>query len=232
MPTDRPDEQSDVAPSDRPEAQPEVAAGDAGLTAQDARYAQQIAEHSHWPIGDTMSGTGTLRPTDDVGSGGTADVAGPRDFGDTSSIRTGHIGIGGIPGGRLGDTGPQTGAAGPSPAERGGLDALAEQSSSADLERTPADSTRRERAEGRVDLEAGGGLNAAAVQASGMTATDAAGERAQGTDDLGAAAGPDLGAGLGQTRGQARQNPRGQITGAGGTRGSGAGTGHLEDSPG
>jgi hypothetical protein len=42
------------------------------------------------------------------------------------------------------------------------------------------------------------------------------------------AASQDLGSGLGATRGNDRQGPTGDITGLGGTRGSGEGTGHLE----
>jgi hypothetical protein len=40
------------------------------------------------------------------------------------------------------------------------------------------------------------------------------------------------GDGLGATREDSRQNPRGQITGIGGTRGTGSGTGHIEGTPG
>ena len=46
------------------------------------------------------------------------------------------------------------------------------------------------------------------------------------------AASADLGSGLGATRGNDRQGPHGTITGVGGTRGSGEGTGHLEGSAG
>jgi hypothetical protein len=42
------------------------------------------------------------------------------------------------------------------------------------------------------------------------------------------AASADLGSGLGATRGNDRQGPHGDISGIGGTRGSGEGTGHLE----
>ena len=42
------------------------------------------------------------------------------------------------------------------------------------------------------------------------------------------AASADLGSGLGGTRGNNRQGPQGDVTGIGGTRGSGEGTGHLE----
>lgn len=38
----------------------------------------------------------------------------------------------------------------------------------------------------------------------------------------------DLGSGLGATRGNDRQGPHGGVSGIGGTRGSGEGTGHLE----
>ena len=136
---------------------------------QDKRYAEQLGKRSRWPIGDTNVGTGTLKPTDDIGTGGPADEV---------------------------------------PVERGSVD----------------------RAEERVDTSAGGGLNQAATQAAGLPG-DAA-RHLPGTGDLGAAAGDDLGAGLGKTRGTGRQHPRGQVTGSGGTRGSGAGTGHLEDTPG
>ena len=64
-----------------------------------------------------------------------------------------------------------------------------------------------------VDSSPGGGLNNAAVEAAALA------------DDEH----EDLGSPLGETRGgDSRQNPRGQITGVGGTRGSGAGTGHIE----
>lgn len=97
----------------------------------------------------------------------------------------------------------------------------------------PVDRGAIDRAEERIDASAGGGLNEAAVQAAGLPRTASSGdEELPGTQDLGAAGGRDVGAGLGRTRGQARQNPRGQITGSGGTRGSGAGTGHLEDTAG
>ena len=87
--------------------------------------------------------------------------------------------------------------------------------------------------EERIDASAGGGLNNAAVQAAGLPGTEDAGEQnLPGTDDLGAAAGRDAGDGLGATREDSRQNPRGQITGIGGTRGTGSGTGHIEGTPG
>jgi hypothetical protein len=198
---------------------------------RDRKYAEEIGKRSRWPIGDTNEGTGTLEPSDDIGTGGTADVAGARDSGDTSSIRTGNIGVGGVIGTRLGDVGPATGAGGLSQQERGGLDALAEERSSADLESgSPVERGPLDRAEERVDTSAAGSLNSAAVQAAGLVGHSE--DELPGTDDLGAAGGKDLGAGLGRTRGKARQNPRGQITGVGGTRGSGAGTGHLDDKSG
>ena len=83
-----------------------------------------------------------------------------------------------------------------------------------------------ERGRERVDASAGGGLNRAAIEAAGL---DRAGEDLPGTDDVGAAARRDAGAGLGRTRGARVPKPRGEITGSGGTRGSGAGTGHVED---
>jgi hypothetical protein len=130
-----------------------------------------------------------------------------------------------------GDVGPATGAGGLSQQERGGLDALAEERSSADLESgSPVERGPLDRAEERVDTSAAGSLNSAAVQAAGLVGHSE--DELPGTDDLGAAGGKDLGAGLGRTRGKARQNPRGQITGVGGTRGSGAGTGHLDDKSG
>jgi hypothetical protein len=46
------------------------------------------------------------------------------------------------------------------------------------------------------------------------------------------AASADLGSGLGATRGNDRQGPHGDVTGIGGTRGSGEGTGHLEGTAG
>jgi hypothetical protein len=67
--------------------------------------------------------------------------------------------------------------------------------------------------------------------------TDSSGGTPEPTEDVGTSiapdaerhpGGPDLGAGLGQTRGNSRKGPRGQITGVGGTRGSGGGTGHIE----
>ena len=112
----------------------------------DRQYAEKLAEHDAWPIGDTDQSAGTLQPDDDVDTGVT-----------------------------------------------------------------------------------GGDANlAAALQSSGPGGDQPA---LRGTDDLGAALGPDLGPGLGATRGSGGQHPRGQITGVGGTRGSGAGTGHLEDTP-
>ena len=87
--------------------------------------------------------------------------------------------------------------------------------------------------EERVDASAGGGLNNAAVQAAGLPGTEDPGEQnLPATDDLGAAVKKDVGAGLGATRGTSRQNPRGQITGVGGTRGTGAGSGQSQDTPG
>jgi hypothetical protein len=87
--------------------------------------------------------------------------------------------------------------------------------------------------EERIDASAGGGLNNAAVQAAGVPGTEDPGEQdLPGTDDLGAAVDKDAGEGLGATRGDSRQNPRGQITGIGGTRGTGSGTGHIEGTPG
>ena len=86
-----------------------------------------------------------------------------------------------------------------------------------------------DRAEERVDASAGGGLNTAAAEAAGLARTAQAGAQQPGTDDIGAAAGDDLGAGLGKTRGSGPKHPRGQVTGVGGTRGSGAGTGPIED---
>jgi len=210
--------------------QPADRAQDQAMTERDAEYAERLAEHDTGSIGDTPSGTGTLKPTDDIGTGGTADIAGIREYGDTSSIRTGNIGAGDVLGTRLGDLGPTTGATGLTQAERGGLDALDAlqgQSSSAPVERGPVNRSAVDRAEERVDASAGGGLNASAVGAAGLPLSDDA--ELPGTSDLGAAGGPDLGAGLGQTRGSAPHNPRGQISGVGGTRGSGAGTGHLED---
>ena len=87
--------------------------------------------------------------------------------------------------------------------------------------------------EERIDASAGGGLNNAAVQAAGLPGTEDTGEQnLPATDDLGAAVDKDVGAGLGATRGTGRQNPRGQITGVGGARGTGAGSGEVEDTPG
>ena len=200
---------------------------------QDQRYAEQVGERSRWPIGDTNAGTGTLEPSDDVGTGGPADVAGPRDYGDTSSIRTGNVGVGGVLGTRLGDVGPSTGAGGLSQQERGGMDALAGRAASTPADAAPVERGALDRAEDRVDTSAGGGLNEAAVQAAGLAGSTGDGtQELPGTEDLGAAGGRDLGAGLGRTRGTGPQNPRGQVTGSGGTRGSGAGTGHLEDTVG
>ena len=198
----------------------------------DARYGEEVAEHDAWPIGDTNTGTGTLRPTDDVGTGGPGDIAGARDFGGTSSIRTGQAGVAGVLGSRLGDVGPATGATGATDAERGGLDALAGEPSTASAEAGPVDRSAMQRAEGRVDTGAGGGLNNAAVEAAAMPGTAGGGGDLPGTADLGAAAGGDLGSGLGQTRGDDREPLPGEVSGIGGTRGSGAGTGHLEDTPG
>jgi hypothetical protein len=196
---------------------------------EDARYAERVAEHNAWPIGDTNSGTGTLEPTDDVGTGGQSDIAGARDFGDTSSIRTGHHGVGGTLGTRLGDIGPTTGASGLTQEERGGLDALAGQPAPP-IEHEPLDRARVDRAEANVDADAAGSLNQSAVQAAGFPGQVQPGT--PGTADLGAAAGGDLGSGLGGTRGESRQPTRGEVSGIGGTRGSGGGTGHLEDTPG
>jgi hypothetical protein len=215
--------------NDERDARPEHEQSQSGES--DRRYAEKIGEHESWPIGDTNEGTGTLRPDDDIGTGGTADVAGARDFGDTSSIRTGNIGVGGILGTQLGDIGSMTGAAGPSQEERGGLDSLSQQPVSASADDSPGSRTVLDRAEDRVDTSAGGALNLAAVDAAGLDRVTADEAHMTGTDDLGAAAGQDLGAGLGGTRGSGSQNPRGEITGVGGTRGSGAGTGHLEDTP-
>ena len=165
-------------------------------------YAEQVAEHDSWPIGDTTTGTGGLKTTDDVGTGGTSDFAGPRDVGDTAATRTGQVRTGGAEGA-------------PGQAQRGELESLA---------RGPVDRASVDKAEDRVDPELGGGTNTAAVQA---TSPRPAAEL-PGTADLGAAAGDDVGAGLGGTRGNERKGPRGQITGVGGTRGTGGGTGHLE----
>ena len=187
---------------ERRERGPDVAQH-GGLEEQDARYAEQIAEHDAWPIGDTTTGSGTLKPTDDVGTGGTADVADAGDFGGTASIRGGQRGVAG---------------------------ALAGEPSGRPTRSGPVDRAAVGRAEDRVETGSGGALNAAAVQAAGGPGTAGA-ESPPGTADLGAAAGADLGVGLGGTRGDDRQGePRGQVSGIGATRGSGSGTGHLENS--
>jgi hypothetical protein len=196
-------------------------------TRRDAEYAERISEHDHSAIGDTPSGTGTLKSTDDIGTGGTADVAGRGDFGGTESIRTGNIARGGVLGSALGDVGPKTGATGMSESENQGFDALAHERSGPDLsEAAPLDRGVLDRAEARVDTSEGGGLNQAAVHAAGLPRTGQ--EELPGTADLGAAGGADLGSGLGKTRGMGADEPRGEITAIGGTRGSGAGTGHRE----
>lgn len=147
----------------------------------DRDYADEMAKHESWPIGDTPSGTGTPRPMEDVGSSG------------TESENHGLNSFTGRPGAPLGGA---------------------------------SDPGRFERGEDRIDADAGGGLNQAAVGAAGLGAGSA--RSSAGTDDLGAAAGKDLGSGLGGSRGGSQHEPRGDISGVGGTRGSGEGTGHLE----
>jgi AcrR family transcriptional regulator len=194
---------------------------------RDARYTEQMAERSDWPIGDSDAGSGTPRSSDDIGSSGSAGAAGGRGLGDTSHL---HPGQAGAAGGGVGTPrqhgAPRSGAADMPQTERG--DAGADRPAS-----TAADRGAVDRAKRRIDLDAGGGLNNAADQAAGVAGTPAADEPGRpGAADLGAAAGPDLGAGLGATRGSGGQHPRGQITGSGGTRGSGPGTGHLDQTVG
>jgi hypothetical protein len=116
------------------------------------------------------------------------------------------------------------------PNQPGRYDVLTDDASRLPVGRGEVDRAAIDRAEERIDMSAGGGLNSAAVQAAGVTRVAAEAEDSPpGTADVGAAAGADLGAGLGGTRGIAgQQRPRGEQTGAGGTRGSGSGTGNTD----
>ncbi|MDQ3811807.1 MAG: hypothetical protein M3336_16110 [Chloroflexota bacterium] len=119
----------------------------------------------------------------------------------------------------------------PSPNQPGAQNVLASDASSLPLGEGAADRSSLERAEERIEAtDAGGGLNNAAVQAVGMPGVISAAEsNLPGTANLGAAAGQDLGAGLGGTRGITESPRPGEQTGAGGTRGSGAGTGDVDN---
>ena len=192
---------------------------------------QRVDQQNDNGIGDTPSGTGTLKPTDDVGSGGSADIGGQGDIASTGDIRTGNIGKGGILGTRLGNVGPRTGL------DTGATEAMTGAVGAGEPPRGTGQ-IRHDRVEGPdlVDESRAGqgsavGTSKAALGAAGVPSSEQLQESGDtGLGDLGAAAQKDLGAGLGATRGDDRDVERtpGEISGVGGTRGSGKGTGHLE----
>ena len=85
---------------------------------------------------------------------------------------------------------------------------------------------RCQRAAGNTDTSAGTLQPTEDIESVGLP--DSGGNVPTGST----AASADLGSGLGATRGNDRAGPHGDISGIGGTRGSGEGTGHLEGTAG